>query len=293
MPNNIHFTIKKRHNLAWIILSIVILAIAIGTFYYFKSQRSDIVVFTDKLKVHYLPSYAGEERIIKYIDEYIAPDYGIKVEAVALADGTQANRIVAEGGYAGTVLQHQWWLKQVVEANGFELTPTVEVFQWSFAIYSDRYKNVDELPEGAVIAIPIDGANQGQALWLLEREGLIGLDKNIEPKTAKIKNIVDNPRKFEFKELDLLTMPRVLDSIDAGVSYVSLFDAGKISRDKGILFPKAPRTFASRLVIGTKFLNDPYIKKLQEAFADPRVQEYLETTDDPLVQGVLTPVSDN
>jgi ABC-type metal ion transport system substrate-binding protein len=144
-----------------------------------------------------------------------------------------------------------------------------------------------------VIAIPIDGANQGQALWLLEREGLIGLDKDIEPKTAKIKNIVDNPRKFRFKELDLLTMPRVLDSIDAGITYVSLFDAGKISREKGILFPKTPRTFASRLVIGTRFLNDPYIKKLQEAFADPRVQEYLRTTDDPLVQGVLTPVSDN
>jgi ABC-type metal ion transport system substrate-binding protein len=88
-------------------------------------------------------------------------------------------------------------------------------------------------------------------------------------------------------------VPRVLDSVDAGISYVSLFDAGKISRDKGILFPKAPRTFASRLVIGTKFLNDPYIKKLQEAFSDPRLKTYLETTDDPLVQGVLTPVSDD
>jgi YaeC family lipoprotein len=230
---------------------------------------------------------------LKYIAEHIAPDYGIKVEPVALQDDLQANRVVSEGGFAGTILQHQWWLKQVVEANGFELTPTVEVFQWSFAIYSDKYRSIDELPEGAVIAIPIDGANQGQALWLLEREGLIGLDKNIDPKTAKIRDIAVNPRKFKFKELDLLTMPRVLDSIDAGITYVSLFDAGKIPRDKGILFPKTPRTFASRLVIGTKFLNDPNIKKLQEAFADPRIQEYLRTTDDPLVQGVLTPVSEN
>ncbi|MDR2790927.1 MAG: hypothetical protein LBB59_08155 [Campylobacteraceae bacterium] len=293
MSKNTNFQLKKNRKSIWIALGIIALAAVVGLFFYFKFQRSDTVVFTDTLKVHHMPSYAGEEKILKYIAEYIAPDYGIKVEPVALQDDLQANRIVAEGGFAATILQHQWWLKQVVEANGFELTPTVEVFQWSFAIYSDKYKSIDELPEGAVIAIPIDGANQGQALWLLQREGLIGLDKNIEPKTAKIKNIVDNPRKFKFKELDLLTMPRVLDSIDAGITYVSLWDAGKISREKGILFPKTPRTFASRLVIGTKFLNDPYIKKLQEAFADPRIQEYLATTDDPLVQGVLTPVSEN
>jgi YaeC family lipoprotein len=285
--------LKKNRKPIWIALVIIVLAVAVAAFFYFKPQRSDVVVFTDTLKVHHIPSYAGEERILKYIAEHIAPDYGIKVEPVALQDSIQANLAVAEGQYAATIHQHQWWLKQVVEANGFELTPTVEVFQWSFAIYSDKHRSIDELPEGAVIAIPIDGANQGQALWLLEREGLIGLDKNIDPKTAKIRDIAVNPRKFKLKEIDLPTIPRVLDSIDAGVTYVSLFDAGKITRDKGILFPKAPRTFASRLVIGTKFLNDPYIKKLQEAFADPRLRQYLETTDDPLVQGVLTSVSAN
>jgi ABC-type metal ion transport system substrate-binding protein len=287
------FKIKKSGKRLRIVLSIIVLATAVGAFYYFKSQRTNEVIFTDTLKVHHMPSYAGEERILKYIAEYIAPDYGIKVEPVALQDDLQADRAVSDGVYAGTILQHQWWLKQVVEANGFELTPTVEVFQWSFAIYSDKYESIDELPDGAVIAMPIDGANQGQALWLLEREGLIGLDKSIEPKTSKIKNIAHNPRDFQFKELDLLTIPRVLDSIDAGITYVSLFDAGKIPRSKGILFPKTPRTFASRLVIGTRFLNDPNIKKLQEAFADPRIQEYLKTTDDPLVQGVLTAVSDD
>ncbi|MDR2635565.1 MAG: hypothetical protein LBC08_01915 [Campylobacteraceae bacterium] len=286
------FQIKKSNKTLRIIVSVVVLAALIGTFFYFKSQRSDVVAFGDTLKVHYSPFYAGEESIIKYIGKYIAPDYGIKVEAVALADGTQANLVVSEGGFAATIQQHQWWLKQEVSANGFELTPTVEVFQWNFAIYSDKYKNINELPVGAVIAIPIDGANQGQALWLLEREGLIGLDKKIEPRVAKIKNIAYNPKKFDFRELELATIPRVLDSIDAGITYVSLFDAGKIPRDKGILFPKAHRTFASRLVIGTKFLDDPQIKKLQQAFSDPRVREYLRTTDDPLVQGVLTPVSD-
>ncbi|MDR0579402.1 MAG: hypothetical protein LBG21_02255 [Campylobacteraceae bacterium] len=288
-----NFTIKKSNKSVWIVLGIAALITVIGIVYYIKSQKSDTIVFTDTLKVHFEPAMAGEERIIKFVAENIAPDYGIKIEAVGLQDPVQADRAVAEGQYAATIYQHQWWLKQVVDANGFDLTPVFPIYQWGFGIYSDKHASIDELPDGATVVVPVDGANQGQALWLLQREGLIGLNPDIEPRVAKIRDIISNPRGFEFKELDLLTLPRILDSVDAAVGYVSQFDAGKISRAKGILFPPAPKTFASQLVIGTKFLNDPNIKKLQQAFADPRLRTYLETTDDPLVQGVLTPVSDN
>jgi len=89
----------------------------------------------------------------------------------------------------------------------------------------------------------------------------------------------------------LLTMPRALNSVDAAIGYVSQFDAGKVPREKGILFPPAPRTFASQLVIGTPYLDQENIEKLKKAFSDPRVQQWLKTTDDPLVKGVLVPVS--
>ncbi|MDR3177357.1 MAG: hypothetical protein LBT96_00080 [Campylobacteraceae bacterium] len=291
---NTKFNIKKSGNKSiWIILGIVLLVAVIGAFFYFKSQKQDAVIFGDTLKVHRLPAIAGEENLLKFVAENIAPDYGIKIESVGLQDSIQANLAVAEGQYAATIHQHQWWLKQVIDANGFELTPTLPIFQWGFGIYSDKYKSVKELPKNSVVAIPIDGANQAQALWLLAREGILVLNKNIEPRVAKLRDIASNPRGFQFREFDLMTLPRVLDSVDAAVGYIANFDAGKIPREKGILFPPAPKTFASQLVIGTKFLNDPQIKKLQEAFKDKRLDNYLRTTKDPLVQGVLMPVSDD
>jgi YaeC family lipoprotein len=291
---DIGFQIKKRNAALRVVLSIVVLTAAVGIFYYFKSQRSDTVVFGDTLKVHFSPFMAGEEQIVKFVAEHIAPDYGIKIEAVGgVSDSQQVNEAVSEGVYAATTHQHQWWLKQVVDATGYELTPTLPIFQWGFGIYSDKHKSIDKLPRGAVVAIPVDGANQAQALWLLEREGLLGLNPDIEPRVAKIRDIVDNPRNFQFKELDLMTLPRVLDSVDAAIGYTAFFNAGKIPREKGILFPPAPRTFASQLVIGTKFLSDPQIKKLQAAFSDKRLDNYLRTTDDPLVRGVFSAVSDN
>ena len=285
------FTLRKARRWPWLAALVVILALVAAFGWWRSHAQAPQVVFGSTLQIHYEPAMAGEQRVIEYINQHIAPDYGLTLEAVGVQDPVQADRAVADGQYAGTIYQHQWWLKQVVDANGFALSTTVPVFQWAFGIYSDRYGSVDSLPQGATIVVPDDGANQGQALWLLQRIGLISLDPAVEPRTAKLKNITGNPHNFVFKELDLLTMPRALNSVDAAIGYVSQFDAGKVPRDKGILFPPAPRTFASQLVIGTPYLAQENIVRLRQAFADPRLQAWLKTTDDPLVKGVLVPVS--
>jgi len=284
------FEIRQKKKWPWLVAGVVVLLIAAAVWYQ-VAHKARTVTFGTTLKVHFEPAMAGEERLIQFVAQHIAPDYGIRLEAEGLQDPVQADRAVAEGKYAATVYQHQWWLKQVVDANKFPLTATLPLFQWAFGIYSDRYRAISELPQGAEIVVPNDGANQGQALWLLQRIGLIGLDPAIEPRTAKLKDIKENPHGFNFKELDLLTMPRALNSVDAAIGYVSQFDAGKVPREKGILFPPAPRTFASQLVIGTPWLADENIVRLKKAFADPRLQQWLKETQDPLVKGVLVPVS--
>jgi len=284
------FEIRQKKKWPWVAAGVVAVAIA-ATVWYQVAHKARTVTFGTTLKVHFEPAMAGEERLIQFVGQHIAPDYGIRLEAEGLQDPVQADRAVAEGRYAATVYQHQWWLKQVVDANKFPLTATLPLFQWAFGIYSDRYRTISELPQGAKIVVPNDGANQGQALWLLQLIGLIGLDPAVEPRTAKLKDIKDNPHGFRFTELDLLTMPRALNSVDAAIGYVSQFDAGKVPREKGILFPPAPRTFASQLVIGTPWLTDDNIVRLKKAFADPRLQQWLKETQDPLVKGVLVPVS--
>ena len=290
------FTLRKNTNtLPWSIAAIaVVLAIVLGIL--LVQQRSSPAIAAEaggktEFKVHFEPAMAGEEKILEFVAGTIAPDYGIEIEPVGLQDPIQANQAVASGQFDATIFEHEWYMQQSAEAAGVELTPTVELYQWGFGLYSTRYASVADLPQGATLLLPNDVANQGQALWLLEREGLLGLDPDIEPRTAKMANVVQNPRGFILKEADLLAMPRMLDDVDVAIGYVSQFDAGKVGREKGILFPEPPRTFASRLIFGSEFAQSADAQKLIEVFSDPRLQEYLSTTDDPLVQGVLTPVS--
>lgn len=292
--SNNGFEIKKKSKAPFIVLAGVIVAL-VAAFIISKSGEKEPknTGFGNVLKVHYEPAMIGEKHLIEFANQHVAPDYGLTLEAVGVQDSVQGNRAVDEGQFAATIHQHQWWLKQVNDANGFNLIPTTEIFQWAFGLYSDRYTTVADLPLGAKISIPSDLANQAQALWLLEREGLLKLDPSVEPRTAKIKDISENPRQFNFTEIDLMSMPRTLDAVDAGIGYVAQFDAAKVPRSKGILFPPAPRTFAGRLVIAEKSKDDPAILKLQQVFSDPRIEAYLKTTDDLNVKGIFTPVSQN
>jgi D-methionine transport system substrate-binding protein len=287
------FELKKKNKLLWSVAALVLLLLIVVGLWFSKQQQAAVATATHKavLKIHYEPAMIGEKSIIDFVSQNIAADYGLTIEAVPLQDSIQANRAVADGEYDATIHQHQWWLKQIVDANGFKLSPTTEIFQWAFGVYSEHYTSMAALPDGAKIAIPNDLANQAQALWLLARDHWISLNPAIEPRLARIKDIQSNPHHFQFIEIELLSLPRALVSVDAAIGYVLQFDAGKIARSKGIYFPPAPRTFASRLVVASNRLQDPQIVQLEKAFADPRLEAYLGSTDDPNVKQVLTAVS--
>ena len=91
------FQLKKKSRTPWIVASLVALSVIAAGAYFFSARQQDSVAFGTTLKVHFEPAMAGEERIIQFVNEKIAPDYGLKLEAVGLQDPVQANRAVAEG----------------------------------------------------------------------------------------------------------------------------------------------------------------------------------------------------
>src|SRR5690606_19923884 len=79
---------------------------------------------------------------------------------------------------------------------------------------SKKIKSLEELKEGARVAIPNDPTNGGRALLLLQAQGLIKLDPDAGLKATPI-DVTGNPRGLRFIELDAAQLPRSLDDVDA------------------------------------------------------------------------------
>ncbi|MDR0500884.1 MAG: hypothetical protein LBG97_06535 [Coriobacteriales bacterium] len=98
------------------------------------------------------------------------------------------------------------------------LVPLGDIHISTIDLYSNKYKDVNELPNGANIAIPNDAMNGGRALMVLAKADLITLDSNYVGFPDET-NITANPKNFHFVKIDSSSMIRVLDDVDAGFAY--------------------------------------------------------------------------
>jgi YaeC family lipoprotein len=249
--------------------------------------------FGTTLQIAYEADSGSEKAFLDYLNKDIAPDYGVGIKAVGIGDGNQLDQATADGHLAANIYQHKHWLKQVVDKTGWKLTAVGPVFQWAYSVYSSKHTSLDQIPHGGTIALLNDPANTAQALWLLQRARKITFKPGTNPWEATVNDIATNPNGYKFTFIDYGAGPRVLDEVDAVIAYNFQFISAGIDQKDKIYAPPAPQEFAGQLVVGTDYLNDPQVKKLEKVFFDPRVQKHLATTNDPSLKDQLSPVSAN
>ncbi len=285
------FELKRNAKWAWIALTlaVVIVGAVVVRYAFFNETKSANEIPGATLVVATNEGNAAEQALIEYIGKEVAPRHGIKVAFRGLSDSNTINRAVNDGEVAGTVYQHKLWLGQVLEANpDFRETAATPVFRWGFGIWSDKYTDVTQLPDGANVSLYSDPANEAQGLWLLERAGLITLKPGVDKWQATQKDIDTNPKHLKFTLLDFAAQSRSLPDLDAAVGYTEYYLAAKVPIKQQIFAPPAPDEFAGQLTIGTKWADTENIKKLVETFKDPAVQQFLAT--DPSVKDILLPL---
>jgi len=63
-----------------------------------------------------------------------------------------------------------------VKDRGFDLVGVAQTVNFPMGVYSKKVKSLDELADGATVAIPNDPTNGGRALLILADKGLIKVD---------------------------------------------------------------------------------------------------------------------
>ncbi|GAA4383932.1 MetQ/NlpA family ABC transporter substrate-binding protein [Brevibacterium pityocampae] len=116
----------------------------------------------------------GQEKHWLIIQEKLA-EGGIEAEVKTFSDGTQINTATENGDIDINLFQHLAYLAQYNVNNNGTLVPVGATAVYPLALYSKDYGSLEELPEGAEVAIPNNPTNQARALLNLQEAGLLTL----------------------------------------------------------------------------------------------------------------------
>ncbi|MFF1573088.1 MetQ/NlpA family ABC transporter substrate-binding protein [Leifsonia sp. NPDC058292] len=99
----------------------------------------------------------------------------IDIQVVGFSDYTQANPALKSKQIDLNLFQHLLFLANYNVSDNADLVPIASTVVVPLPLYSDKYKSVDDIPQGAKIAIPNDATNQARALLVLQEAGLVKL----------------------------------------------------------------------------------------------------------------------
>lgn len=205
----------------------------------------------------------------------VAEKDGLKIEVVEFNDYIQPNVALSQGDIDVNSFQHQPYLDNVVKDRKFEIVSVAKTIIFPMGIYSNKVKNIAEVKEKAVVAIPNDPTNGGRALLLLEKLGLIKL-KPGAGLTATAADIQDNPKKIVVRELDAAQIPRILADVDvAAINTNYAMTAGLVPNKDAIALEDANSPYANILVVQTKNKDNASVQKLIKAYQSDEVKEFV------------------
>ncbi len=150
--------------------------------------------------------------ILNQIKEELANE-GYNLEVVEYNDYVLPNTALEEGEIDANYFQHITYLNDFNEENDTHLVDAADVHFEPFGLYSSKVDALDQLQDGAVVAVPNDTTNEARALLLLEQEGLIKL-KEGAGLTATVIDIEENPKNLQIQEVEAAQVPRTLDEVD-------------------------------------------------------------------------------
>ena len=238
------------------------------------------------LKVGATPAPHAE--ILEVVKDILA-EQGITLEIVEFNDYIQPNVAVENEELDANYFQHITYMNQFNESDGTHLVSAAGIHYEPLGLYAGKTASLEELPDGAQIAVPNDTTNEARALLLLQQEGLITLKEGAGI-TATKADIAENPKNLEIVELEAAQITSRLADVDLAVingnyaidAGLNVADALAVESAEG----EAAQAYVNVLAVKEGRENDPAILALVDALQSDTVKTFMEET----YEGAVVPM---
>ncbi len=211
--------------------------------------------------------------------EFVKPalaEQGVELDVKVFTDYVQPNIQVDQKRMDANFFQHQPYLDEFNDGRGTNLVTVTGVHVEPFGAYSSKIESLDELKEGAVVAIPNDPTNGGRALLLLQKAGLITL-KDESKITATPRDVADNPKDLDFKELEAATLPRILNQVDLALINTNYaLEAGLNPSEDALVIEGSESPYVNILVARPDNKDSEAMQKLANALKSDAVKDFIK-----------------
>lgn len=200
----------------------------------------------------------GVDLRVQVFTDYVMPD-------VALDDrSNDAN-----------LYQHKPYMEAQNAQRGFKLVSLAPVYVVPLGFYSKKYNSVEEIPDGADIALPSDSSNLARALILLHDFGVITLKDPSNLAATIESDIAANPKNLRFKPIEAAALPRALPTLDGAVINANYALQAGMSIKEAFFHESEKSEYVNVLVAREDNKDDERIAKLKEVLLSKEVADFI------------------
>ncbi len=207
----------------------------------------------------------------------VAEKDGLKIQIIEFSDYVQPNAALSAGDLDANSYQHKPYLDQQIKDRGYKFAAVGYTVNFPIGIYSKKVKKLDELKEGARVGIPNDPTNGGRVLLVLQDQGLIKLRPEAGLKATPL-DVVGNPKKIRFVELDAAQLPRSLDDLDASAINTNYALSAGLNPGKDAIAQESPKSpYVNLIAVREQDKDKAWVATLVKAYQSEPVRDFIKT----------------
>lgn len=207
---------------------------------------------------------------------------GYSIEAVELTDLLVADIALNDGEVDFNVEQHTAYLENFNANNNGDLVPISPIPTVPAGIYSKTHTSLEEITDGAQIAVPNDASNTARAYLLLQKVGWIKLSDEVDPTAVTQDDIIENPHNLIFTEMKSLTIPASMQDFDYVVITGSIVYNAKIDPSTALETEDVLDHLILQVVVKAENKDTQWAKDIAAAYHSDEFKAYIETNNNGL-----------
>jgi D-methionine transport system substrate-binding protein len=204
---------------------------------------------------------------------------GYTIKLTNFDDPISIDVATEEGSIDANYYQHLPYMNNFNRSRGGHLVMVKPYLLGSvMGMFSKKYKSIDALPDGGTVTLAMDGSNKDRAIRMMRDYGLVTLSETPTSGMYTLIDIINNPKKLKFVELDLYQLPRSMDEVDASIfSAIYLITAGQ-DLSSAICFSKDDVDHPIGVVVRSENKDAQWLKDLMEAISSDQCRKVAKET---------------